>query len=328
MRRAALPVLVLLALAAAPAGAAFGQTVPRAVVQPTSGRITLYNDGVLRVVGRNMALTGQRWRVRGIVSPYVPGQRVQVRFTRGGRRIATLSSDVHPVRGSRDGVFTVAFKGSRVGRVIVTAAHDATPQQGAMSAGATIDVISTSAGPGAGGLKVRFLQSRLNALGYLVPRGGRFDAATARAVVAYKKVNGMPRNSVANPRVFFRLANGKGRFRSRFTWHGRHVEVNLKRQVLALIYPGGQVYKVIPISSGKPSTPTVRGSFRVFSKDLGYNSLGMLDSNYFAAGGFAIHGYHDVPTYPASHGCVRAPVPNARFLYNWIWYGTRVDVYR
>lgn len=327
MRRAALPFVTLLALAAAPAGAAFAQTGSARAATPSSGRIALFNDGVPRIVGRNVALTGQRWRVRGIVSPFVAGQTVQVRFTRGGRRIATLTTAVHPVRGSRDGVFSVPFKGSPVGRVNVTAVHAATPQQVAMSAGATVDVISTSAGPGAGGLKVRYLQSRLNALGYLVPRGGRFDAATSRAVVAYKKVNGMPRNDVANPRVYFRLANGKGRFRARFSWHGRHVEVSLRRQVLALFYPGGQVYKVITISSGKPSTPTVRGSFRVFSKTAGYNSLGMLDANYFAAGGFAIHGYHDVPTFAASHGCVRAPIPNARFLYNWIRYGTRVDVY-
>jgi hypothetical protein len=326
VRRAALPVLTLLALAAAPAGAAAKSASASAIPLP-AGRLTFKNDGVLRVVGRNMALTGQRWRVRGIVSPFVAGQAVQVRFTRGGRRIATLSSAVHPVRGSRDGVFSVTFKGSPVGRVKVTALHAATPQQGAMSAAATVDVISTSAGPGAGGLKVRFLQSRLNALGYLVPRGGRFDAATSRAVVAYKKVNRMSRNDVVNARMYFRLANGKGRFRSRFTWHGRHVEVSLSRQVLALIYPGGQVYKVITISSGKPSTPTVRGSFSVFSKTPGYNSLGMLDANYFAAGGFAIHGYHDVPTFAASHGCVRAPIPNAGFLFNWIQYGTRVDVY-
>ena len=31
---------------------------------------------------------------------------------------------------------------------------------------------------------------------------------------------------------------------------------------------------------------------------------------------------------PASHGCVRVPVPNAAAIYHWIRYGTPVDVYR
>ena len=35
----------------------------------------------------------------------------------------------------------------------------------------------------------------------------------------------------------------------------------------------------------------------------------MLHPNYFI-GGYAIHGY-PVPNYPASHGCIRVPIPNA-----------------
>ena len=34
--------------------------------------------------------------------------------------------------------------------------------------------------------------------------------------------------------------------------------------------------------------------------------------------GYAIHGYHSVPPYPASHGCVRNPIPESIFIYNWI----------
>ena len=52
----------------------------------------------------------------------------------------------------------------------------------------------------------------------------------------------------------------------------------------------------------------------------------MVDSSYFI-GGYAIHGYASVPTFPASHGCVRVPVPNARSIYDWLRIGDRVDVY-
>jgi lipoprotein-anchoring transpeptidase ErfK/SrfK len=53
----------------------------------------------------------------------------------------------------------------------------------------------------------------------------------------------------------------------------------------------------------------------------------MVHSMYFF-GGYAIHGYPSVPTGPASHGCLRIPIPNARFLFRWVDYGDRVDVYR
>jgi peptidoglycan hydrolase-like protein with peptidoglycan-binding domain len=327
VRRTGTPIIALIAFAAGPPAAAHAQAPVTPPTGPSAGRLALSDTGGVRVARRNVALAGQRLRVRGTVTPYVAGQSVEVRFLRRVRRLATRHVAVVPARGGKTGTFTVFLKAPNAGALHIQALHAATAAQAAMSASSTLTLITAGIGPGGGGLRVRYLQTRLASLGYLTSRGGRYDDATARAVVAYHKVTRMPRTSAASGRTFFKLADGQGRFRSRFPWHGRHVEVSLSRQVLALFYPGGQVYKIITISSGKPSTPTVRGSFSVFSKTLGYNSLGMLDANYFAAGGFAIHGYHDVPTYAASHGCVRAPIPNAGFLYNWIRYGTRVDVY-
>ena len=68
------------------------------------------------------------------------------------------------------------------------------------------------------------------------------------------------------------------------------------------------------------------GSFRFYRKELGTNSHGMVHSNYFI-GGYAIHGYPSVPNYPASHGCLRVPMPDAVSIFDWIRYGTRVDTY-
>ena len=89
--------------------------------------------------------------------------------------------------------------------------------------------------PGARGLAVRTLQARLARLGYVVGRRGVYDERTARAVVAFRKVTGMARTNVASEEVFRRLARGQGRFRVRFPSHGRHVEADISRQVLALI---------------------------------------------------------------------------------------------
>ena len=54
----------------------------------------------------------------------------------------------------------------------------------------------------------------------------------------------------------------------------------------------------------------------------------MVYSSYFQ-GGYAVHGYPSVPaTYPASHGCIRVPVPDARRIYGEIKLGERIFVYR
>ena len=64
----------------------------------------------------------------------------------------------------------------------------------------------------------------------------------------------------------------------------------------------------------------------MYSKTPGTNAKGMVHSNYFIRG-YAIHGYASVPTYPASHGCVRVPIPDAMSIYNWVRLGDRIDTY-
>jgi hypothetical protein len=220
------------------------------------------------------------------------------------------------------GTFSVDFKAHRRGtlRAVATGA-------GLSARSRAINVIKRSAGEGQSGLHVVFLQHRLRALRYLVNFSGVYDGSTSRAVMAYRKVNGMDRRFSANRKIFERLARKRGRFVAKYPHHGKHVEADLGRQVLALFDRKGKLFRVLIMSSGKPSTPTVRGSFRVYSKTPGTNSKGMVNSNYFV-GGYAIHGYPDVPDYAASHGCLRIPIPNARFMFRWLDYGDRVDVYR
>jgi peptidoglycan hydrolase-like protein with peptidoglycan-binding domain len=186
--------------------------------------------------------------------------------------------------------------------------------------------VQVNLGPGAQGPSVRLLQSELNVLHYAVPLSGVFDEGTGRTLIAYRKMTGLERVPYAGRRVFELLAHGAGSFHVRYPGDGRHVEADLTRQVLAEIGPGGHVQTLYTMSSGKPSTPTVIGRFRVYMKTLGTNSHGMVDSNYFIRG-YAIHGYAEVPTYAASHGCLRVPIPNAAGIYAWVREGTPVDVY-
>jgi peptidoglycan hydrolase-like protein with peptidoglycan-binding domain len=273
------------------------------------------------------ALTREPIEVRGTVKPYVAGQSVRVKLYSDGRRVAARTFSV-VAHGADSGVFQGRFPNAPPGRVRVLAVHVATPQMQQFAAGSEdITVLSPPAlTVGARGATVWLLQRALGALHYAVPQSGYFDEATAEAVIAYRKITGLPPVPDADESVFRMLARGAGAFHVRYPQDGRHVEADLTEQVLAEIEPHGRVYNIYPTSSGKPSTPTVTGHFHVYLKTPGLNSESMLDSNYFITG-YAIHGYPEVPTYPASHGCLRVPDLDAPSIYGWVRLGTPVDVY-
>ena len=258
--------------------------------------------------------------------PYVGAQKVKLSVYRARRKIAVKTRRVQPV-GNGAGRFLLKFASSQTGLVQVRAVHYGTAAQAQFTARSPgIHFISASLSPGAQGESVRVLQSQLNALHYVVTLSGVFDEATARAVIAYRKMVSLERGPNTNTRMFQLLRYGAGSFPVRYRRDGRHVEADLTRQVLAEIEPGGRVHALYEMSSGKPETPTVIGRFRVYEKTPGFNAKGMLDSNYFIAG-YAIHGYAEVPTFAASHGCLRVPIPNAASIFAWVQVGTPVDVY-
>jgi len=271
-------------------------------------------------------IAGQRMIVRGTVLPYVAGQTVKLSVYRDGRKVAVKTVPVLPLGGGA-GQFHIIYGSASAGLVAVRAVHYATAAQPQLTARTPpIRFASTNLSQGAQGGSVWLLQAELSALHYDVPRNGVFEEATGRAVIAYRKLTGLERSPTTNTRIFQLLQEGAGGFHVRYRGDGRHVEADLTRQVLAEIEPGGQVRAIFTISSGKPSTPTVVGRFRVYEKTPGFNAEGMLDSNYFIAG-YAIHGYAEVPNYPASHGCLRVPIPNASSIFEWVRLGTPVDVY-
>jgi peptidoglycan hydrolase-like protein with peptidoglycan-binding domain len=297
---------------------------PAPVPAPAAGRIQLV---VQHAFGHPpFEIVGGRMVVRGIVVPYVAGQRVKVSFYRDGRKVGVKTVSVLPV-GNGAGQFHINYASGSQGLVEARAAHYATAQQSAFTGRSRgVRFVSADLAGGAQGPSVRLLQSELNALHYVVPLNGVFDEATGRAVTAYRKMTGLARVSSADAQVFDLLQRGAGAFHVRYRSDGRHVEADLTRQVLAEIEPGGSVRAIYTISSGKPSTPTVIGRFQVYSKTPGTNSEGMVDANYFIRG-YAIHGYAEVPTYAASHGCLRVPIPDAAAIYGWVQTGMPVDVY-
>lgn len=315
MRRAA---VLLTLLGALPAS-----STARAMTPLPPPRLTLAVEGA--VGPQATVLTGSRVVVRGTTGAFVPGQTVVVRFTIAGRKRHARRVVLQPRAGGSGG-FALSYRPSRPGTLTITATHEPTAELAALEARTpALQVLPRRVSALSGRASIRALQRRLRALGYVPGAPGAYDARTARAVLAFRKVTGMARTMSASTDVMRAIARGAGRFEIRFPGHGRHIEADLSRQVIALI-EGGRVQRIYPVSSGAPSTPTVLGSFRVYSKTLGTNAKGMVHSAYFFRG-YATHGFAAVPVYPASHGCLRVPIPDALSLFRWIRIGTPVDVY-
>jgi hypothetical protein len=272
------------------------------------------------------AAVGERIVIAGGMRPYVAGQKVVLSLYRKGRRVLSKRLGVSAAAGGT-GQFHFAYSSPHSGLLSIRAEHAATAQLATLEAkSVSVRYERSTISMGARGRVVRLLQDELARLRYEVPVSGYYDEATAHAVVAFRKVAGQQRVESVNPRIFQLLQRGAGVFHVRYPRDGNHVEADLSKQVLAEIEHHGRVRRIITISSGKPSTPTVIGRFHVYGKEPGTNSHGMVDSNYFV-GGYAIHGYAEVPTNAASHGCLRIPIPDAAAVYGWVKVGYPVDVY-
>jgi PKD repeat protein len=184
-------------------------------------------------------------------------------------------------------------------------------------------VFLSSLGPGSAGASVRELELRLHELHYALGGiDGYYGQDDVDAVIAFEKVNGLWRTGRVDARVWRELQRAEVP-RARHP-AGDHVEVSKGRQVLFLVRDG-KVALIVPVSTGATGN-TPLGVWHVYSKVPGYNAKEMYYSSFFV-GGFAIHGYHSVPAYPASHGCVRIPLWVAHRVFTLIGYGTTVYIY-
>ena len=303
------------------------ESEPRRAVRAVGGRIgASFVSGVYRVGGKTLTVPGRVVHVRGRIAPYVPGQRVTVRIWLGSRLAKQVTVTPKPTKTKQTAVFRAKFTAGKLGDVRVFAVHAATPEQKRIaSKAASVSVVAPAAGFGTRSPFVELVQQKLAALGFAVPRTGVYDAGTGRAVEAHRKVLGMSRLQTLDAAEVDKLLRGQGGFKVRYPQHGRHVEAHLGQQVLALI-ENGKVVRAYTTSSGASVTPTVLGTYRFYWKQPGVNNREMVHSSYFIRG-YAIHGYKSVPTYPASHGCLRVPIPDALNIYNWVRLGDQIDVY-
>jgi lipoprotein-anchoring transpeptidase ErfK/SrfK len=295
-------IFALLALAAFAATAVAGTPAPR---------LTLTARGVNGKVGA--VVSGATWTVSGTLRG--GGRSVRLHVFRNGVRVINRRVVV------RHGVYRAKLSVPGVGRVTVHALHG---KLHAASLG--IWVVAPQVAPDQRSYAARILQHELTAAHYVVGAPGVYDAQTQWAVMAFRKMAGLPRTFAADASVFAALAAHKGGFVILYPSQGQHVEADLTNQVMALIGANGVIQHLYAFSSGKPSTPTTPGNFHFYLRQPGVNNDGMVNSTYFN-GGDAIHGYAEVPSYPASHGCLRVWIPDSLAIYDWVQLGMAIDVY-
>jgi len=166
----------------------------------------------------------------------------------------------------------------------------------------------------------RRIQERLAELRYLPAKAvdGLNGYRTQQAVIAFQAWEGLDRDGIVGPVTASALTTAR-RPRPRAAGKPKRIEVHRKKGV-ALLVVDGRTKRAVHVSTGAPGTPTNAGTFQVYRKELRSWSMPFSTwlpyASYFDRG-IAFHEYPDVPPYPASHGCVRVPAPEAKGLYKF-----------
>jgi L,D-transpeptidase catalytic domain len=258
--------------------------------------------------------------VGGRVLPAHPGSQVTVTFLRAGKTIRERSVTI-AADGSFQARFHVSQPGTHRARVQFAADGD---HLGATKRSVARTTQLPSLSIGSHGTFVRLLESRLQELDYRIEGiDATFDYRTSDALIAFHKVQRMARVGTVNGATWRKLATPI-RPNRRFTSPAFHSEIDQTRQVLYTVQDGA-ITSISHVSTGKASTPTYDGTFAVYKKVAG-TYHGLYYPSYFD-GGRAIHGWVEVPTYNASHGCIRFPFWNAVWIYNTAKMGTVIHIY-
>ena len=180
------------------------------------------------------------------------------------------------------------------------------------------------------GLSAASVQHRLVALRYLPASAvtGRWDYRTRQALLAFQGWQRLERTGTAGPTTLAALRTATPP-QPRHRTSGREIEV-FRSLGVTLLIERGQVIRAVHSSSGKPGYVTPTGTYQVFRKALRTLShsyhVWLPYASYFNRG-IAFHEWAAVPAYPASHGCIRIPAPEAPVVYAFARMGTPVVVY-
>ena len=175
---------------------------------------------------------------------------------------------------------------------------------------------------------LRGIQQRLAELDYLNGSDvtGSDDYLTEQALLAFQGWEDLDRTGTVTGQTQVALFTAS-RPRPAARRPGRRIEIYRDKGVL-LMAEHGEVVRAVHTSTGSLGR-TPSGDFHVYAKSLYSWSkpfhVWMPYAAYFR-GGIAMHESPDVPSYPASHGCVRLPDGEADRVYRFVDVGTPVDV--
>jgi L,D-transpeptidase catalytic domain/Sporulation and spore germination/Putative peptidoglycan binding domain len=175
---------------------------------------------------------------------------------------------------------------------------------------------------------VRGVQFRLAALGYLARSDvtGSDDYLTDQALLAFQSWEDLDRTGTVTGQTQLALFTAT-RPKPAARRPGKRLEIYRDRGVLLMV-ENGDVVRAVHTSTGSfGRTPT--GDFHVYVKSIYSWSVPFHVWMPYAAyfhGGIATHQSPDVPSYPASHGCVRLPEGEAQRVYEFVDVGTPVSV--
>lgn len=267
-----------------------------------------------------------RLRVTGAARPFL-GVPVSLRVVpssyRGKVTLSSRSASGEAVRqvrvrhGEGNGMAPV----NKVGRVRITGRSRESGKFASGSAEVTVKARGRTFRRGDRGPDVRALMRHLRSFGFLTPRSGRrYSFAASEVTMAFHKVYGMPRSYVWSQRSWRRLSRLAHGPQPRYPGKRTHVEVSKGRQFM-MIARNGRPISIIHVSTGRTGN-TPLGNFRIVNRRPDHLP-------YFEGfiGNFGLHGYYQVPPYPASHGCVREPMWAAKFTWRNTGIGTPVHIY-
>jgi len=193
-------------------------------------------------------------------------------------------------------------------------------------------------GPGARGPEIQAYEQRLADLRFDPgPIDGVFDQMTVYAMQGVQKLAGFP--------ISGRIGPGEEPYLEAFQFQPplqvggepNRTEVDITRQVLTL-YENYQPRLITTMSSGSGEhycynsprdnptericefafTPSGRYTYTYFYDGWHKSPLGQLYNPFYFNKGIAVHGYEEVPVYPASHGCVRIPMHIAEYFHTLV----------
>ena len=260
-----------------------------------------------------------RTPVSGRVAPRHSNDPITVKLLRNGKVVRTQR-----VRLNRRSQFKTTFSIKKPGRYRSRAVFDDADHIAGIDRTVTRSTALPSLSIGSDGAYVARLERRLVELGYhLEGVDSSYDRRTYDAIIAFNKVQGRSRVGSVSESTWRALAEPKIP-RPRYKNPNFHIEVDQTKQVLYVV-KDNRITDILHVSTGAGGA-TRNGTFTFHREVNGYSGGGLYYPTYFD-GLRAIHGWPEVPTYNASHGCVRVPMWAAKWAFDLVELGDKIRIY-